>query len=380
MHPDHIPSSQKGKPWPAYFIVRTTGEVVPLIAVDELPVGTDIIGVPRKIDLENTIGMLNLGLQRSSGACYQLLHPQELKNQAAGVSKVVVKQTAIPSPPTTPARNHEQPPPPAPPPPPTTATTTVTPNSTPPSTPKDPHTHAHTYTHTHTRPSTSAPASQLCRHWCHHGICKWGQQCRYRHIMPMSNSGLQEVGLSDWPAWFRRMNPGYFAAENPDLSRGAAGNDRAPRSRRPPPPGAKVCGSLGGNGGACCGVLHGPGGGRERMRPRERERERERVGGRDRVQRGGGRVVKGEELGEQIIARLRSVAAREDQGKGAAVVEKERKKKELSSCALVERAAARDTRGWEEESEESGDEDGQSAAGEEEKGGKVARTGKLVDV
>ncbi|EKD13141.1 zinc finger DNA-binding protein [Drepanopeziza brunnea f. sp. 'multigermtubi' MB_m1] len=367
MHPDHIPSSQKGKPWPAYFIVRTTGEVVPLIAVDELPVGTDIIGVPRKIDLENTIGMLNLGLQRSSGACYQLLHPQELKNQAAGVSKVVVyvpapevsakasidkaaqltsrsKQTAIPSPPTTPARNHEQPPPPAPPPPPTTATTT------------------------------------LCRHWCHHGICKWGQQCRYRHIMPMSNSGLQEVGLSDWPAWFRRMNPGYFAAENPDLSRGAAGNDRAPRSRRPPPPGAKVCGSLGGNGGACCGVLHGPGGGRERMRPRERERERERVGGRDRVQRGGGRVVKGEELGEQIIARLRSVAAREDQGKGAAVVEKERKKKELSSCALVERAAARDTRGWEEESEESGDEDGQSAAGEEEKGGKVARTGKLVDV
>jgi hypothetical protein len=62
----------QSKASPGYFIVRTTGEVVPLIAVDELPPGIDIVGVPRSLDLEGTIGMLNLGLQRSSGSFYQI--------------------------------------------------------------------------------------------------------------------------------------------------------------------------------------------------------------------------------------------------------------------------------------------------------------------
>lgn len=73
MHPHSISPSQKVKPWPAYFLVRTTGEVVPLIAVDELPPGTDLAGVPRSLDLEETIGMLNLGLQRSSGGFYRIM-------------------------------------------------------------------------------------------------------------------------------------------------------------------------------------------------------------------------------------------------------------------------------------------------------------------
>ena len=68
----HHASSNKCKPWPAYFIVRTSGEVVPLIGVDELPNGTDLVGVPRALDLEDTIGMLNLGIQRSSEGFYQI--------------------------------------------------------------------------------------------------------------------------------------------------------------------------------------------------------------------------------------------------------------------------------------------------------------------
>jgi hypothetical protein len=68
----HNASTNKPKPWPAYFIVRTSGEVVPLIGVDELPVGTDLVGVPRALDLEDTTGMLNLGIQRSSDAFYQI--------------------------------------------------------------------------------------------------------------------------------------------------------------------------------------------------------------------------------------------------------------------------------------------------------------------
>lgn len=72
MPPDLENETQGPKPWPGYFIVRTTGEVVPLIAVDELPPGTNLLGVPRALDLEATIGMLNLGLQQSSGSFYQI--------------------------------------------------------------------------------------------------------------------------------------------------------------------------------------------------------------------------------------------------------------------------------------------------------------------
>ena len=64
--------SQSRKPWPSCFLVRTTGEVVPLIAVDELPPGTNLVNVPRTLDLEATKGMLNLGLQKSSGSYYQI--------------------------------------------------------------------------------------------------------------------------------------------------------------------------------------------------------------------------------------------------------------------------------------------------------------------
>ncbi|OWP03276.1 hypothetical protein B2J93_3008 [Marssonina coronariae] len=373
MRTNHVPVSQTCKPWPAYFLVRTTGEVVPLIAVDELPTGTNLVGVPRSLDLEDTIGMLNLGLQRSSGAFYQLVSAHEVKSQAvvAGAGKVVNKQTTkLLSPPSTPDRNHTHPP-------------TTTPASTPPTTPKAPLIHP---AHPRTRASSfslsspaipasaSAPApapapapasqTQLCRHWCHHGMCKWGQQCRYRHIMPMSTSGLQEVGLGDWPLWFRRLNPGYFAAEN---SHPTSNNTRAGgRDARVMRQSVKACMSAGGNGVACCGVLNGPGGGRERARPREIHGLRERSV-RDRAERGGFRVVRNEELGGQIIARLRTMKG-EQPAKGA---DKERGERGLSSNSLIERAAVRDTKNWEEESE---------GSGQSEQGQEKGEAGKLVDV
>jgi hypothetical protein len=72
---------QKGKPWPGYFLVRTTGEVVPLVAVDELPPNIELVGVPRSLDLEETIGMLNLGLQRSNGGFYQIRPEHDSKTE-----------------------------------------------------------------------------------------------------------------------------------------------------------------------------------------------------------------------------------------------------------------------------------------------------------
>ncbi len=31
--------------------------------------------------------------------------------------------------------------------------------------------------------------------------------------MPMTLPGLAEIGLSDWPAWYRGLNPGFFVGE-----------------------------------------------------------------------------------------------------------------------------------------------------------------------
>lgn len=64
-------------PRPGYFIVRKSGEVVPLVAVDELPLGVDLIGVPRSLDLVETGGMLNLGLQGGGGVFYRLVGLEE---------------------------------------------------------------------------------------------------------------------------------------------------------------------------------------------------------------------------------------------------------------------------------------------------------------
>ena len=73
----HNAASNKVKPWPAYFIVRASGEVVPLIGVDDLPIGTDLVGVPRALDLKDTVGMLNLGIQRRSEAFYHIFQREE---------------------------------------------------------------------------------------------------------------------------------------------------------------------------------------------------------------------------------------------------------------------------------------------------------------
>ena len=86
MSPDDENDTQRTKPWPGYFIVRTTGEVVPLIAVDELPPGTDLLGIPRSLDLDATIGMLNLGLQESSGSFYQICGSGEKETEIAVVN------------------------------------------------------------------------------------------------------------------------------------------------------------------------------------------------------------------------------------------------------------------------------------------------------
>jgi hypothetical protein len=59
------------------------------------------------------------------------------------------------------------------------------------------------------KPTTSTSPSEpptkkraYCRHWIHHGTCKWGPYCRFTHTMPATLPGLEEVGLRDFPSWW----------------------------------------------------------------------------------------------------------------------------------------------------------------------------------
>lgn len=52
------------------------------------------------------------------------------------------------------------------------------------------------------------PGTNYCRHWCHHGTCKWGWECRYQHQMPTTQESLREVGLKDLPTWYLLMMAG----------------------------------------------------------------------------------------------------------------------------------------------------------------------------
>jgi hypothetical protein len=59
-------------PGPSCFVIRETGELVPLIAVDELPAGLSIVDIPKNLKLDETVGMLNLGLQRRCETSYKI--------------------------------------------------------------------------------------------------------------------------------------------------------------------------------------------------------------------------------------------------------------------------------------------------------------------
>lgn len=194
--------------------------------------------------------------------------------------------------------------------------------------------------------TTAAPSprgdTQLCRHWCTHGICKWGQQCRYRHIMPMTHAGLAEIGLSDWPLWYRGLNPGYFAGEHATRRRG------------------RGCFSTGaGITGGCCGAsqgMHGcVGAGHGRGR----------AGGPS-----GRRVVEG----EKVLERLREI---KDGGKGRDVGKGMSAGEKGAGGSPSQVKEKKEKLAWEDDDTDVGSDDSESV--EAEKKGKSGKD-KLVDV
>ena len=174
--------------------------------------------------------------------------------------------------------------------------------------------------------------------------------------MPTSQHGLKEVGLSDWPEWFRKQNPGYFVS---DVRSGRGGGLTSRDHRKKHEHGCDC--------GVGQGQVHAHGGRGERVRSSRRVTVRERESG---------RVVRSEELGEKTVAKLRAM-----------VKEKEEREKQGEKVvaatgvgsAIIERGTKKDTRKWEDDSEDESEEDVEVQI--EEKAQKVVVTsGKLVDV
>jgi len=179
--------------------------------------------------------------------------------------------------------------------------------------------------------------------------------------MPLSITGLSEVGLQDWPVWFRTLNPGFFI-------QGIKGG----RLQRPVNYPASTSISSGNVGRI----------GQAELRLGKKE----------------------ESLGEQIVERLRSMEREKERArdgregvKGRGSVQaprangrerEEKRAKSLNVSVAVERAAVRDARRWEEESEESAEGSVAESSGSEGETAAVPAVakregvlkGKLVDV
>lgn len=224
---------------------KQLGPIVPLIPADELPDWLNIVGAPRELSVEQTMSLSNLGTVAKNDEPFAvhitysaLDFPQQQQPQLPGATigswADDIPGTPPPQAPVHPADKMKAPwtteprhglsssihnrPDGSPTSTASTKTTTTThPYHTPPPSPPTaapvpvlagPSPAAH---HHHQLP-TSAPApapspqtqksDDYCRHWCHHGTCKWGNQCRYKHAMPTTTQGLVDVGLREFPSWW----------------------------------------------------------------------------------------------------------------------------------------------------------------------------------
>ncbi|GKU00169.1 unnamed protein product [Fusarium langsethiae] len=228
-------------PKPQFFLIRPgaekitpTGQIivqpataVPLIPADLLPDWVEVVGVPRSLSADETKDMGNLGVVHAEQFTYKLRfdpitgddactndeaeeenpceslmqpsvsiwgpsisHDSSREEHKPGVLTSLTSHTSTPQVKLKPAqglsssrhnpKNQQQQQP-------------TQPKSTPQREPSP------------IQPNTTSPSLQLptpCRHWCHHGVCKWGLDCHYEHTMPTTPTGLAEVGLSQFPDWW----------------------------------------------------------------------------------------------------------------------------------------------------------------------------------
>lgn len=244
-------------------VVIEPGPIVPLIAIDQLPEWLEIAGLPRRLKVEQTAGLSNLGTIARDQDTYEvkIVQKEELEQESPpntpkvagapeaattpgqGIANVnttkhpdtnvgtkgsvnigrtsgdrdlarltqlshQAEHTGVRVAPNTKATTSGAP---------ERSTTTAKSRDSSPSPSGSPYlTLPAQEPSKSTKPDKKAAAptagpesssvalgpSPFCRHWCHHGTCKWGFVCRYRHAMPATVEGLADVGLWDFPAWW----------------------------------------------------------------------------------------------------------------------------------------------------------------------------------
>ncbi|TKA83942.1 hypothetical protein B0A55_00242 [Friedmanniomyces simplex] len=96
-----LPPSQ---PRPLYFISRDTGIMVPLVPADELPFNVRLAGVPRVMQMEDTLGMQHVGMAAYTGMTYTLERDIRTgakfgEDPAAAAIEAMQRSTSQPPPP-----------------------------------------------------------------------------------------------------------------------------------------------------------------------------------------------------------------------------------------------------------------------------------------
>lgn len=283
-----------------HFIVRpdmddgTPGPIVPLIAVDQLPDWIQLTGVPRELDAEQILGLINLGMvDKEDDSVFEVrLHDNKtraiLNGQAESHSpgggqakakstntKKTVSFTETKGKSVEKAANEKTPfsfagsssaiqPGPLEQQQPrmlsasrhnvaNTAVGTQAPNSS------DKPIRPHMTEATRDKPRPAGPKNTttnnkqdkqniaICGFWCQNGFCKWEKNCHKQHRMPATVEGLREVGLTDYPKWYRdkmnKMNNGAVTAIGArlpglltiDATHSGSGDAQSPKQQQQPP-------------------------------------------------------------------------------------------------------------------------------------------------
>ncbi|KIX95300.1 uncharacterized protein Z520_08817 [Fonsecaea multimorphosa CBS 102226] len=242
---------------PQFFVTRQNGNMVPLIAMDELPIHVQIEGVSRSLGPHDIAGMIGIGtyearhefhvvrsMNNTTPIPFYPVHGSQTPNSNASPQNSTVTTPLLcpttlstPTPPKATDVKGNQPSatssnavssstvsieeenkssrptsPPASPSPrpkvqfPTTTTTTPTlaplawrnkaapiPASTP-NPPADPD------------PEMPPPGQKIyCSYWLRNGECNFAQQgCMYKHVMPLNLQVLEVLGFRDLPDWYRK--------------------------------------------------------------------------------------------------------------------------------------------------------------------------------
>jgi hypothetical protein len=191
-----------------FFVTRPNGNIVPLIAMDELPTTVLIRDVPRNLELHKTVNMTNVGQYDTRHLFHEVsftgirgFNPPPISNppvpsQPAQSSAIVHQLNGLtmdqgyPAPPRTYSLEEQG----------QGQDLSFIPAAAQGSATPLRELHANSRL-----PDKPIPGvKKFCTKWLHSGECAFVQQgCRYLHVMPQDKQGLHAVGLKDWPEWYR---------------------------------------------------------------------------------------------------------------------------------------------------------------------------------